>query len=206
MAEVMKHVGKFGNKPCVVVFRQVPNEPNNCLIVESGSLPDGKHDELMNVVASLEGQEANDVSEVLARRQFPDGTNILSDLHFSKKLQKVSTDMVFLTPTPNTRIALSEVNVEIGKIATGSNPLLNTQVNPDTLLETQAADRIAEASQPTEADAPSVAENLLIQAELIQEDVNAMLKDADAKRAEAYALDPSLAPKKGPGRPPKADN
>ena len=51
MAEVMKHVGKFGNKPCVVVFRQVPNEPNNCLIVESGSLPDGKHDELMNVVA-----------------------------------------------------------------------------------------------------------------------------------------------------------
>jgi hypothetical protein len=206
MAEVMKHVGKFGNKPCVVVFRQVPNEPNNCLIVESGSLPDGKHDELMNVVASLEGQEANDVSEVLARRQFPDGTNILSDLHFSKKLQKVSTDMVFLTPTPNTRIALSEVNVEIKKIATGSNPLLNTQVNPDTLLETQAADRIAEASQPTEADAPSVAENLLIQAELIQEDVNAMLKDADAKRAEAYALDPSLAPKKGPGRPPKADN
>jgi hypothetical protein len=206
MAEVMKHVGKFGNKPCVVVFRQVPNEPNNCLIVESGSLPDGKHDELMNVVASLEGQEANDVSEVLARRQFPDGTNILSDLHFAKKLQKVSTDMVFLTPTPNTRIALSEVNVEIKKIATGSNPLLNTQVNPDTLLETQAADRLAEASQPTEADAPSVAENLLIQAELIQEDVNAMLKDADAKRAEAYALDPSLAPKKGPGRPPKADN
>ena len=202
----MKHVGKFGNKPCVVVFRQVPNEPNNCLIVESGSLPDGKHDELMNVVASLEGQEANDVSEVLARRQFPDGTNILSDLHFSKKLQKVSTDMVFLTPTPNTRIALSEVNVEIGKIATGSNPLLNTQVNPDTLLETQAADRIAEASQPTEADAPSVAEDMLIQAELIQEDVNAMLKDADAKRAEAYALDPSLEPKKGPGRPPKADN
>ena len=200
----MKHVGKFGNKPCVVVFRQVPNEPNNCLIVESGSLPDGKHDELMNVVASLEGQEANDVSEVLARRQFPDGTNILSDLHFAKKLQKVSTDMVFLTPTPNTRIALSEVNVEIGKIATGSNPLLNTEVNPDTLLDTQAADRIAEASQPTEADAPSVAENLLIQAELIQEDVNAMLKDADAKRTEAYALDPSLAPKKGPGRPPKA--
>ena len=142
----------------------------------------------------------------MARRQFPDGTNILSDLHFAKKLQKVSTDMVFLTPTPNTRIALSEVNVEIGKIATGSNPLLNTQVNPDTLLETQAADRLAEASQPTEADAPSVAENLLIQAELIQEDVNAMLKDADAKRAEAYALDPSLAPKKGPGRPPKADN
>ena len=201
---VMKHVGKFGDKPCVVVFREVPNEPNNCLIVESGSLPDTKHDELMNVIASLEAQESNDVSEVLARRQFPDGTNILNDLHFSKKLMKVSSDMVFLTPTPNDRISLSEVNVEINKINNKSNPLLNTQANADTLLETQAADRIAEASQPTEADAPSVAENLLIQAELIQEDVNAMLKDADAKRTEAYALDPSLAPKKGPGRPPKA--
>ena len=120
MADIMKHVGSYGDRPCVVIFREVPNEPENCLIVESNALPDNKHDDLMNVVASLEGQEANDISQVLARRQFSDGANMLNDLHFSKKLQKVATDMVFLTPVPNQRIPLSEVNVEINKLDTGS--------------------------------------------------------------------------------------
>ena len=113
MADIMKHVGSYGEKPCVVVFREVPNEPENCLIVESASLEDSKHDDLMNVVASLEAQESNNVSEVLSRRQFTDGTNMLNDLHFSKKLIKVPVDMVFLTPTPSQKISLQEVNAEI---------------------------------------------------------------------------------------------
>ena len=90
MAEIMKHVGKYGEKPCVVVFREVPNEPENCLIVETGALEDQKHDDLMNVISSLEAQESNEVSEVLSRRQFTDGSNMLNDLHFTKKISKSS--------------------------------------------------------------------------------------------------------------------
>ena len=101
MAQIMKHVGKIGEKPCVVVFREVPNEPENCLIVESNSLTDRKHDDLMSVVQSAEAQESNNIADVLSRRQFTDGSNMLNDLHFSKKLQKVSVDLVFLTPTPS---------------------------------------------------------------------------------------------------------
>ena len=67
MANIMKHVGTHGQKPCVVVFREVPNEPDNCLIVETGTLEDQKHDDLMNVVQSLEAQESNNISEVLSR-------------------------------------------------------------------------------------------------------------------------------------------
>lgn len=190
---VLKHVGKYGEKPCVVVFREVPNEPENCLIVETTSLEDQKHDELMNIVQSLEAQESNEISEVLSRRQFPDGSNVLNDLHFSKKLIKVSSSLVFLTPTPTDKIALADVNKEIKKLDEGTNPPLNTEVNPDTLMEQQI----------DESSVNSQAEGLLAQAELIEGDAKAMMEDAKAKRQAAYDLDPSLAPKKGPGRPPK---
>ena len=191
---VLKHVGKYGEKPCVVVFREVPNEPENCLIVETTSLEDQKHDDLMNVVQSLEAQESNNISEVLTRRQFSDGSNILNDLHFTKKLIKVSSDLVYLTPTPNDKIALAEVNKEIMKLETESNPAMNTEVNPDTLMEQQIDD----------SSVSSQAQGLLQQAELIEGDAQAMMDDAEAKKQAAYELDPSLAPKKGPGRPPKA--
>tara|TARA_B100000927_G_scaffold289993_1_gene287748 strand:+ start:802 stop:1386 length:585 start_codon:yes stop_codon:yes gene_type:complete len=190
---VLKHVGKYGEKPCVVVFREVPNEPENCLIVETTSLDDQKHDDLMNVVQSLEAQESNEVSEVLSRRQFTDGSNMLNDLHFTKKLIKVASDLVFLTPTPTDKVALSDVNKEISKLETGSNPPLNTEVNPDVVMEQQSS----------ESSAQSQAEGLLVQAELIEKDAQVMLQDAEAKKQAAYELDPSLAPKKGPGRPPK---
>ena len=185
MADIMKHVGSYGDRPCVVIFREVPNEPENCLIVESNALPDNKHDDLMNVVSSLEGQEANDISQVLARRQFSDGANMLNDLHFSKKLQKVATDMVFLTPVPNQRIPLSEVNVEINKLDTGSNPPLNTEIDSTSLA----------TPNPVESEADiSKAEGLLVQAELMEQDAKGMLAEAESKKAEAFTLDPSLKP------------
>ena len=187
MAEIMKHVGSYGEKPCVVVFREVPNEPENCLIVESASLEDSKHDDLMNMVASLEAQESNNVSEVLSRRQFTDGTNMLNDLHFSKKLIKVPVDMVFLTPTPSQKISLQEVNAEINKLETGSNPPLNVDVDPETLQTPNPVEVTGDAS---------AAEGLLVQAEMIEQDAKQLMEDAENKKAEAYKLDPSLKPKK----------
>ena len=200
----MKHVGKFGEKPCVVVFREVPNEPNNCLIVETSTLTNQKHDDLMNVVQSLEAQESNDISEVLSRRQFTDGSNMLNDLHLSKKLQKVETNLVFLTPTPSEKISLSDVNKEINKIKNQSNPPLKTEVDPvsvDTMANPDPVDTTTTTDNGTEPEA--VARNILMQADLMTEDANKMLAEAEAKRNEAFELDPSLKPKKGPGRPPK---
>jgi len=190
MAQILKHVGKIGEKPCVVVFREVPNEPENCLIVESNSLSDQKHDDLMNVVQSAEAQESNNIADVLSRRQFTDGSNMLNDLHFSKKLQKVSVDMVFLTPTPSQKVSLKEVNVEINKLEGGYTPP-KTETDPVS-VDTQPITESTEAAVPE----ASVAENLLVQAELLEQDAKALLQDADAKKSEAYKLDPSLKPKK----------
>lgn len=188
MANLMKHVGKFGEKPCVVVFREVPNEPENCLIVESNSLIDQKHDDLMNVVQSAEAQESNNIADVLSRRQFTDGSNMLNDLHFSKKLQKVSVDLVFLTPTPSDKISLKEVNTEINKLEGGYTPPKTDPVSVDTQPISESAEAVA-------PDA-SVAESLLVQAELLEQDAKALLDDAESKKSEAYKLDPSLKPKK----------
>lgn len=187
MADIMKHTGTFGEKPCVVVFREVPNEPENCLIVESASLDDSKHDDLMNVIASLEAQESNNVSDVLSRRQFSDGTNMLNDLHFSKKMIKVAVDMVYLTPTPSQKISLKDVNVEINKLESGSNPSMNTEVDPATLATPNPVEVTGDAS---------AAEGLLVQAEMIEQDAKQLMEDAKSKKAEAYKLDSSLKPKK----------
>lgn len=211
----MKHVGKFGEKPCIVVFREVPNEPEHCLIVQTGSLEPAQHDALMNVIQSPEAQESNDVSEVLHRRQFVDGSNMLASLHNDRKIEKVAVNLVSLTPTPAESIPLAEVNAMIRKLENDSNPPLKTDptsqqnrpIETDPVLNEQAkqAPVMNEQAQAAEAsgDPAEIANNLLLQASVIEDDAKVLMRDAEAKRNEAYRLNPELKPKKGPGRPKK---
>lgn len=196
MAEMTKHVGLYGDKPCVVVFRELPEEDDQALIVISDSLEGQFHDDIMSVVDSPEGQESNNVSEVFFRRRLTDGENMLEALHSRGKLTKVPTNMVKLTPAPNQSVDLTEVNAELKKIETGSNPPLVTEA---------PAENLSQGEVPTEevASDNQIAQNLLSQASLLREDAKVLLGDADSKEAEAYNLAPELKPKKGPGRPPK---
>ena len=206
---IMKHVGSHGNKPCVVVFREVPNEPENCLIVETGNLGPQIHDDLMMAVQSAEAQESNDISQVLARKTFTDGSNMLNALHFSKYITKVPVNQVSLTPTPAQSVPLAEVNAEIRKIESRSD---NTNTNPDRLATAETAN-VNKPVEPVKTDAPDTslveddaAKGLLLQSELMAEDAQRMIAEAEAKKEQAYQLDPSLRPKKGPGRPRKTDS
>ena len=220
---IMKHVGKVGEKPCVVVFREVPDEPEHCLVVKSNVLAPDQHDSLMMVVQSAEAQESNDLANVLQRRQFSDGSGMLASLHHNKKIEKVPVNLVSLTPTPATSIPLADVNAEIRKLENKSNPPLKTEVNPATLdqrtvtdntplTESVALDAVPPVTQtmipqdaPTgDQDPALIAEQLILQASVIEDDAKVLMKDAEAKRHEAYRLNPELKPKKGPGRPKKA--
>lgn len=198
MAQLMKHVGKFGEKPCVVVFRELPGEQDYCLIVQTDNLEGRQHDDLMSVVQSLEAQNSNDISEVLFRRQFTDGSNMLNSLHYSKKLQKVPVGLVHLTPAPNQALPLEQVNAEIRKLKGGYTPPVNdaSHLNDET-TRTVAKDETVDSSDNSVAE---IAKNLLAQATLMEEDATALLKDAETKKQEAFRLDPSLRP---PGRPKK---
>jgi hypothetical protein len=198
MPQLLKHVGKFGEKPCVVVFRELPGEQDYCLIVQTDALESRQHDDLMNVVQSAEAQQSNDISEVLFRRQFTDGTNMLNSLHYSKKLQKVPVGLVHLTPAPNQSLPLNEVNSEIRKLKGGYTPPVN---DPSHLNESSTQPVSTETAPVTdEGDVSGIAKTLLAQATLMEEDGQRMLAEAEAKKQEAFRLDPSLRP---PGRPKK---
>ena len=197
----MKHVGKYGEKPCVVVFREIPNEPENCLVIMSDSLDEVKHDNLMNVVQSAEGQEAKEFSEVLNRRQFSSGENMLQQLHAEGKLAKVPVSMVSLTPTPNDSIALAEVNAEIKKLENDPVPPVT---DPAHLADDPEESNVS-APSVADSNVDSPAQGLLLQAELMEQDAEAMLAEAKEKKRQAFEMDPSLKPKRGPGRPPKED-
>lgn len=198
----MKHVGKMGEKPCVVIFRELPKEPENCLIVPTASLEGRHHDDLMSIIQSPEAQESNEISQVLDRRQFTDGENILSYLHYNKKLQKVPVSHINLTPTPSTSIPLSEVNAEIRKIEGGYTPPKNDAAHLESA--NSPMENATTKASTTEAQ-PSEAQSLVFQANLMKEDAERMAAEADAKLQQAYALDPSLKPAaKKRGRPKKS--
>lgn len=199
MADMTKHVGVYGEKPCVVVFRELPDDEQNALVILSDSLEGQLHDDIMSVVDSAEAQESNNISEVFFRRRLTDGENMLEALHTRGKLVKAPVDMVSLTPLPNQSVGLSEVNAELRKIENESNPPLKTEASINTANIEGTPANVAE-----EGDSEQIANNLLSQASLLEEDAKALLNDAEVKRSQAYEMAPDLRPKKGPGRPPKA--
>ena len=197
MADMMKHVGVYGEKPCIVVFRELPDDEQNALVILSDSLEGQFHDDIMSVVDSAEAQESNNISEVFFRRRLTDGENMLEALHTRQKLVKAPVNMVNLTPLPNQSVSLEEVNRELKQIENDSNPPLKTE--SDVARIDTGAPVVEDGSDPE-----AVANNLLSQATLLEEDAKALIEDAEAKRKQAFDLAPDLRPKKGPGRPAKA--
>jgi hypothetical protein len=108
----LKHVGRIKStgRKCLVVFRTLPGDSYNCLVVATENLPDSYHDALIQLVESPSGQQANEFAEVLSRSKFPDGSTMLPALHTQGKLLKVPTDQVEMTPNFNISVPLNELN------------------------------------------------------------------------------------------------
>ena len=115
-----KHIGELADTSkakVVIVYRTVPDEPNNCLVVGTKFLPDMYHNALMRAVESEGGQQAMELGEFLGRQTFPDGTNMLAMLHEDNYIKKFSTKDVTVTfgNTPDGRIALNKLNEQIAR-------------------------------------------------------------------------------------------
>lgn len=111
MADI-KHVGriKSNGKKCIVVFRTLPGDAYNCLVIMTESLTPSYHDALINLVESNAAQTSTELSEVLARSIFPDGTTMLPSLHKQGMLVKLPTDKIEMTPNTYANIDLAELN------------------------------------------------------------------------------------------------
>lgn len=196
MARFMKHVGKnqHGSK-VVVVFREIPDDPDHCLVVQSDALMDMYHDGLMRTLESNAGQETVDFYEVLARNSFADGMQMLNALHHKGLLQKYSVDDIMMEPLPNRSVPLRMVNEQIATGAISSEPAPATEEAPavDSPVLVDTDPNAGKPEVGSEEQKKSLAESKLLQARLMEE-------DAKNLREEAYKLDPDL--KKG-GRPSK---
>ena len=68
-----KHIGELADESkakVVIVYRTVPGEPNNCLVVGTKFLPDMYHNALMRAVESDGGQQSLELGEFLGRQHF----------------------------------------------------------------------------------------------------------------------------------------
>lgn len=184
----IKHLGfdVKSKRKYVVVFREIPDDVENALVVETETLTDRYHDGLMSSVESSEAQATDELYNVLNRRMFFDGDNILQTLHNKKYLKKVSTKSVMMSPAPGQEQLLSDWNEQIN--------IANANVGEaDT---SKPSDFTAGQEQASELEGQ--ARNMIIQAQLLEE-------DARRKRAEAEKLVPGIneQTKRPRGRPKK---
>jgi hypothetical protein len=197
MAANIKHVGKLINtqRRCVIVFREIPGEPDQCLVVDTDALPDWMHDDVINAVESPGAQSSKNFYEYADRSLLTDGSNMLRAFHARRLLSKHPTSNVMMTPNSSTKIRLDELNVIIAE-QTGGKPAVNV---PDDQMPIANKQTIAEVvNSATTADEvmdnTDFAKTLISQAEQFE-------AEAQRLREEAYGLEPSLKPRRG--RPSK---
>jgi hypothetical protein len=111
----LRHVGiiKDNGHRVVVIFRQLPNEATNCLVVETDSLQDRFHSDLMNAVESRTAQESVDFFEYANRQFLSDGSNMLQGLHDRGFMRKYPTRNIIMRPAPGVEINLEDLNNQL---------------------------------------------------------------------------------------------
>ena len=144
-----KHIGELADTSkakVVIVYRTVPGEPNNCLVIGTKFLPDMYHNALMRAVESDGGQDAKELGQYLDRQTFPDGTNMLAILHNDNYIKKFPTKDVIVTfgNTVEGRVALNKLNEQMAR---------DTGVKVSELTVKDETSGTAEATPTKKADA-----------------------------------------------------
>lgn len=188
-----KHTGVLANtgKNIVVVFMSLPDDPDSALVVDTDALPDSFNEALRKVVDSTEGQQAENLADVLARRMSPDGSNttLLQKFHAAGRLQKVPVDLVTMTPRRGINWPLREI-LDAMKTTKQEETLGFDDLDPETRAQVAAELKrfnvhAKNMEGETAAGNKAEAANLIRMAELLE-------ADAQTKREQAYRIDPSL--------------
>ncbi len=199
MAKFLKHVGRIANtdRRCVVAFRELPDDPDNCLIIDTDALPDRFHDGVMTAVENTTAQETVEFYKYLERNSFIDGSNMLTALHNKGWLVKQPTDNVIMLPAPEQTIKLKELNEQLRGLG------FSVYTSEDKAPKKEPAQEVVEnitpnvppvTGQPEQVGQvlqnEDLAKNFLRQAET-------MMKEVENLKKQAYEMDPSLKPKRG---------
>jgi hypothetical protein len=193
-----KHVGRIAKtrKKCGVVYRVVPGEPENCVVVMTESLEAADHDSLINLINSATAQDSYELGEAMARSQLSDGSNMLARFHTTGRMQKVATNLVEMTPNNNASINLAELNniiaqqkgVTVADLALGgAKPAANTGV-------TNAADAYVTPTMAAMDEAVTTNDGVITDdmlAAKYRSDADRLSKEAATLRRQAEELVPT---------------
>ena len=221
----LRHVGKQGDRKVAVVFREVPGEPHMALVVYTETLNRNIHDPLVKCIESDIGQNSENLAEALNRSYTTDGQIILQKLHAEGMLKKVQTELIVMTPAPNTRIKLNELNKILDEMKMGEEAVkkladMDSQMgmqDPAAVARRMRGDVVpgleAPPIQAASGDAlgdTALAANLRQQADRMSREANGLLAEAQRLVEQARSLDPIKAPStldstpvKTKGRPKK---
>lgn len=201
----LKHIGKMKNNDAkvAVVYRTLPGDAYNALVVGTSSLQESYHDALMSLIQSQMGQAANELADILAVRKFPDGSNMLEFLHTRGYLKKVPTDGVLMTPTTTDTVSLDQLNQILAeqKGVSVDELAITDGVNPNPKTKKENEPKAVVKDDPTRTTSASVN----YEAEETTEDLtpaqmrsraDALFKQAQALRKQADTIDPPKSKKK----------
>jgi hypothetical protein len=205
----IRHVGKHGDRKVAIIFREVPGEPHMCLVTYTETLNQHVHDPMMKCIESDIGQSSENLADALNRMHTRDGRPILQVLHHEGQLKKVNTELVVMTPQPNTRIKLSELNKILDEMKQGENAVkrlaeldssrglqdpadvarrMRGDSMPQQLQENRAVQQPAQVAQGLLGD-NELANSLRQQAQKMAAEARGLLAESERMLKEAAGMD-----------------
>lgn len=177
--KLTKHMGVDNNgNRLVLAYALLPESTTHTLVCSIDRVPDKLKEEILILLATNEGQAATNLADVLSRHMYSDsGKSIFVVLHESGFLQSVPIADVTMTPAPSIKLPLEMVLVESGILQRAAVENVDEKFNPHR-FNSEAA---------TFGEAAGVARNLLLEADMLE-------NEARAKREKAYQYAPSLRP------------
>lgn len=201
----LRHIGKQGDRKVAIVFREVPGEPHMCLATYTETLGHNIHDPMMACIESDIGQNSENLADALNRNFTRDGRSLLQVLHKEGLMKKVQTESIVMTPTPTTKIKLSELNKILDEMQKGEAAVqkLAEMDNSAGLQIPADVARRMRGNKDARVDAPvtsatdalgdsSLAKQRLEQAAKMEREAKGLLAESKRLMEEAKALDPSV--------------
>lgn len=222
----LRHVGKVGDRKVAIIFREVPGESHMCLVTYTETLNRHIHDPMMACIESNIGQSSENLADALNRTHTADGKYILQVLHQEGLIKKIQTSQVVITPNPQTKIKLDELNKILDEMQQGEAAIKRLQ-EMDNSLGLQSPAEIARRMRGDKVPPPAVnnapagvlgdsvlANNLRTQATRMAAEAKGLLAESQRLMDEASQLDgipiatqttstSDASVKRGRGRPKK---
>lgn len=211
--QFLRHVGKHGDRKVAVIFREVPGEPHMCLVTYTELLNQHIHDPMVQCIESDIGQSSENLADALNRTYTRDGRPILQVLHAEGQMKKVNTENIVMTPSPNVKIKLNELNKILDEMKQGEEAVkklaeldrssgmqdpadvarrMRGDKLPQQLQENRQQHQTSFDTQGPLADM-QLANNLRQQAQKMAAEAKGLLAESERLMKEAAQMDPSIA-------------